>query len=515
MRSAAAVWPSVSRDRSAARLGPLERRAASDTIAAPGMLKQQARTVAALLYAADLGSTLAALAAAYYLRSAVFPRVFPSLFPHGLFDFSLYLTLVGPIVLIWTGLFFGAGAYKSRRVSSLPDEAWLLLRIPVIGTVLLTLVVFALRWEFISRPFLVIFAAVNVVFLLVQRVTVRLVARRVRARGFNYRTVVLVGDTPRARSMARLIHDHPWWGLKLLGVIRERPGSDEGTTADGLPVLGTLLDFPKIVTAMPIDEVILTVDRGELEPLEDTFLLCEEMGIKTRLILDFFPHVFAHVSLEEFDGAPLLTFSTTPADGVALAVKRALDVALSLVLGLAYLVPLGLAALLIKATSRGPSFFAQTRCGLNGRPFTIYKLRTMVAGAEEKLDEVAHLNELVGPVFKTARDPRVTPLGRLIRRFSLDEAPQFWNVLKGEMSLVGPRPPIPDEVQRYERWQRRRLSMKPGLTGLWQVSGRNDVPTFDEWMEYDLHYIDNWSLGLDLKILLKTIPTVLTGRGAR
>ncbi len=479
------------------------------------MLKQQARVVAASLYAADLASTLAAFGCAYYLRSELLPRLFPTWLPGRLYDFRLYMTLISPIALIWTGLFFAFGGYKSRRVSPLKNEVWLLFRITAFALLSLTIVVFGLRWDFISRPFLVIFAGVNFLFLVLERLTVRLIARRVRARGFNYRNVVLVGDTPRARAMARLIRGHPWWGLRLLGVIRERPAaSPRDTTDGGLPVLGTLQDFPTILTSLSIDEVILTVDRGELETLEDTFLLCEEMGVKTRLVLDFFPHVFARVELEEFEGTPLLTFSTTP-DGQRLIVKRVIDVSLSLILGLVYLVPVLISALLIRLSSRGPSLFRQTRCGLNGRPFTLYKLRTMIHGADGRLDEVAHLNEMNGPAFKSANDPRVTTLGRFIRRFSLDEAPQFWNVLVGDMSLVGPRPPIPEEVQRYERWQRRRLSMKPGLTGLWQVSGRNDLPEFDQWMQLDLAYIDNWSLMLDLKILMRTIPTVLTGRGAR
>lgn len=480
------------------------------------MLKQQARTVAATLYAADLASTLASLAAAYVLRSELLPRLFPGRFPTGLYPFSYYLVLAGPIVVVWTALLFGWRAYRSRRTSGLRSEVALLLRISATGTVLLTLVVFAARWDFISRPFLLIFALLNWVLLVFERLFVRLVARWVRARGFNYRTVVLVGDTPRARAMARLLREHPWWGLKLLGVVRERPStSPEGTTANGLPVLGTLADFTQIVTTLPVDEVILAVDRGDLASLEDIFLMCEEMGIKTRLVLDFFPHVLAKVSLEEFEGTPLLTFSTTPSDQPGLWAKRLIDVSGAVVLGLLYLPALLVAALLTKLSSRGPALFRQTRCGLYGRPFTLLKLRTMVDGAHEKLEEVAHLNEHEGPVFKSGSDPRVTPVGRFIRRFSLDEAPQFWNVLRGEMSLVGPRPPIPEEVARYDRWQRRRLSMKPGLTGLWQVSGRSDIPDFDEWMALDLAYIDNWSLGLDLKILARTIPAVLKGEGAR
>ncbi len=479
------------------------------------MLKQQARKVAALLYAADLTSALAALAAAYVMRSDLLPRLFPRLFPTGLFDFSYYLTLAGPIVVLWTALLFASGAYRSKRTAGLKDEMWIVARVAVTGTVLLTLVVFGARWDFISRPFLLIFCGVDVLFTVSVRLLVRLVARRVRTNGLNYRTVVLVGDTQRAGSMARLIHEHAWWGLKILGVVREGSAETRGAAGLDLPILGTLQDFPSILASHPIDEVILTVDKGELEKLEEIFLLCEKTGVRTRLVLDFFPHVFAHVTLEEFQGTPLLTFSTTPGDDLALLVKRSLDVALSIVLGALYSAPVLVSAALIRLSSKGPAFFQQTRCGLNGRPFTLFKLRTMVDGADNKLSEVAHLNEHDGPVFKASNDPRVTPLGRFIRRFSLDEAPQFWNVLKGEMSLVGPRPPTPEEVTRYQEWQRRRLSMKPGVTGLWQVSGRNDLLDFDEWMELDLAYIDNWSLGLDLKILLRTIPAVLGGKGAR
>ncbi len=480
------------------------------------MLKQQARAIAALSYVTDLGVTLAAVPVAYWLRNDLFPRLFPRLYPAGLLDFSLYLVVVGPIVVLWSLLLFLSNAYRSRRTLGLADEVSMVARVSFFGTLLLTLVVFAARWNFLSRSFLFVFFFVNLFFLVSARVTVRLLARRVRMLGFNYRTVVLVGDTPRARSMARLIHEHPWWGMKLLGLIRERPADpgNAGSTS-GILVLGTLADFEGIVRDIHVDEVILAVDRGDLPKLEDLFLLCEEMGIRTRLVLDFFPHVLARVELDEFQGTPLLTFSTTPDDPTALVLKRAADVFLAMVLLLASVIPLAVAALFIKLTSRGPVLFRQTRCGLNGRPFTLLKLRTMVEGAEELLDEVAHLNEHEGPVFKASNDPRLTGVGRLIRRFSFDEFPQLWNVLRGEMSLVGPRPPLPNEVARYERWQRRRLSMKPGVTGLWQVSGRSDIRNFEEWINLDLAYIDNWSLSLDAKILLRTIPTVLTGRGAR
>jgi exopolysaccharide biosynthesis polyprenyl glycosylphosphotransferase len=219
------------------------------------------------------------------------------------------------------------------------------------------------------------------------------------------------------------------------------------------------------------------------------------------------------MAIDELDGVPLLTFTTSPSSPLQLLLKRILDVAHSALLMLLGLPVLLLVALAIKVTTRGNVLFRQTRCGLNGRTFTLYKFRTMVEGAEARQPDLLHLNEMDGPVFKLREDPRVTALGRFLRKFSLDELPQLWNVLRGDMSLVGPRPPIPEEVARYERWQRRRLAMKPGLTCLWQVSGRNELD-FQQWMELDLEYIDTWSPWLDFKILLKTIPAVISGRGA-
>jgi exopolysaccharide biosynthesis polyprenyl glycosylphosphotransferase len=222
----------------------------------------------------------------------------------------------------------------------------------------------------------------------------------------------------------------------------------------------------------------------------------------------------ARVVLEDLEGIPLLTFTNTPLAPFPMFLKRLADVVASGV-GLAVLaVPLLLIAAAVKLTSRGPVLFKQVRCGLNGRRFTLYKFRTMHQGAEQQLDEVAHLNEVNGPAFKARTDPRVTPVGKVLRRLSLDELPQLANVLRGQMSLVGPRPPLPEEVARYERWQRRRLSMKPGITGLWQVSGRAGLDDFNRWIALDLAYIDQWSLWLDLKIMLKTIPAVLSTHGA-
>jgi exopolysaccharide biosynthesis polyprenyl glycosylphosphotransferase len=242
-------------------------------------------------------------------------------------------------------------------------------------------------------------------------------------------------------------------------------------------------------------------------------LALQEQGIGVRYALALLPHAKARVQLEEMDGVPLVALSTGPTNPLSLALKRAVDVALAALLLAIALPVVAVVALLIKVSEGGSVFFLQRRCGLHGRLFTLYKFRTMVADAEARRREIEHLNEMDGPVFKARSDPRVTRVGRLLRKFSLDELPQLWNVLRGDMSLVGPRPPIPEEVASYQRWQRRRLAMKPGITGLWQVSGRNELD-FESWMELDLHYIDHWSPWLDLKILARTIPVVLSGRGA-
>jgi exopolysaccharide biosynthesis polyprenyl glycosylphosphotransferase len=312
-----------------------------------------------------------------------------------------------------------------------------------------------------------------------------------------------------------VIEDHNYWGYKILGFVSDGHRLPNGWARyrvyGSVPELRTLLErfeFPEIV-----DEIVFAVTRKKLDEMKQLFILCEELGIRARVAMNFFQNRVARIEIEELEGIPFLTFTTTPSNESQLAFKRLLDIAVSLlILGLSLPVIL-VAALAIKLSSPGSVLFKQERIGLNGRIFTLYKFRTMIENADQRRSEVSHLNEMSGPVFKVKSDPRVTTVGRILRKFSLDELPQLWNVLKGDMSLVGPRPPVPEEVRSYHRWHRRRLSMKPGLTCLWQISGRNNID-FDRWMKLDLQYIDNWSPSLDLKILLRTIPAVLSGRGA-
>ena len=314
----------------------------------------------------------------------------------------------------------------------------------------------------------------------------------------------------KARKMGGLISCYSDWGLRILGYVDVNGSPPEGMS----DVLGTVADLPQIIENNIVDEIIFVGDRPSLDLLDKILELCKEQGIRTRVAADFFPAKVTNLSMEFLENVPVITFSSAPEHGFSLLIKRFLDVVISAVLLVVLLPFFAIIGLLVKLTSRGPIIYRQTRCGLYGRKFTLYKIRSMREGAEDVLWEIKHLNEMDGPVFKMRNDPRVTPLGRFLRKSSIDELPQFWNVLKGDMSLVGPRAPLPDEVKEYTRWQRRRLSVKPGITCLWQVSGRNEVD-FHEWMKLDLHYIDNWSLSLDFKILLRTFPVVLFGKGAR
>ncbi|HUO87384.1 MAG TPA: sugar transferase [Thermoanaerobaculia bacterium] len=490
------------------------------------MLKERARILTVAIVFLDLLLVLAAFFAAYWLRDQVLPQLAPAAFAGPFYPLSDYLPLLPVVLAIWGSLLLSSGSYRSHRTVPLLDEAWSVVRVCFLGAAILTLTIFALRLgerfveDQISRSWILLFALVSCLFLLTEKLAIRLTSRYVRSRGLNYRTVLIVGSGQTAVDVARSIVLHRFWGFRLLGLVAT--GGEGGTPGDEavaapaphlLPVLGTIDDIPRLIEEHPVDDVIFAVRRQELDRMEEIFESLQELGIRTRFAMDLFPRSRARVQLEELDGIPLLTFSTTPTSHLQLMAKRLLDVGLAtllLALGLPLVV---LIALAIKLTSGGTVLFRQTRCGLNGRVFTLYKFRTMVHDAEQRRFDLEHLNEMRGPAFKLRRDPRVTPLGRLLRKFSLDELPQLWNVLRGDMSLVGPRPPIPEEVAQYQRWQRRRLSMKPGLTCLWQISGRNHVD-FDRWMQLDLEYIDSWSPMLDLKILVKTIPVVLTGRGA-
>jgi exopolysaccharide biosynthesis polyprenyl glycosylphosphotransferase len=486
------------------------------------MLKQQARLIASLVFLLDLALISAAFFLAHALRSHLLPALGVHWIPGALYPVERYLPLLPVALALWSVLLWSSGRYRSHRTVPVLDEASAIVRITVTASILFLLVVWGFRLDErlldddrLSRIWIALFALLSGALLLAEKLALRISSRYVRAHGFNYRTVLVVGANEAARSIAASILGHRFWGYRVAGFVAD---DDEAMPAPpamigDLPVLGRVRDIRSILANQVVDEVLFAIDRRDFDRFEDLFLALQEQGIITRFALNFFPHAKASVQLEALDGVPLLTFSTGPTSVGGLLLKRTLDIVLSSVMLIIALPVLAALALLIRLSSSGAVLFRQTRCGRNGRLFTLYKFRTMSPDAEERRAEIEHLNEMDGPVFKAKNDPRVTRFGRFLRKFSLDELPQLWNVLLGDMSLVGPRPPIPDEVARYERWQRRRLAMKPGLTCLWQVSGRNELD-FEQWMKLDLAYIDNWSPWLDLKILVRTVPVVLSGKGA-
>ena len=381
------------------------------------------------------------------------------------------------------------------------------------GAVCVVVFEYVLRME-LSRPFLLLFSAYAWVLLLLFRLTAGRVVGVIRREFAAPHYVMVVGTGERALRIGRLLEESAVYGVRLRGFLNEQTGAAPGEIALGaVHPVRPIGELPSILRQHVVDEVVFAVGSESLADLEEIFLLCDEEGVRTRVAVDFFPHVNSTVSLDRFGTIPLLTFSAAPYDEIRLLVKRSTDVVIAAA-GLVVLAPLmALTALVIRLTSPGPAIFRQVRCGLNGRRFLFYKFRSMVENAEDLKPSLAHLNARDEVVFKIPHDPRLTAVGRYLRKFSIDEWPQLWNVLRGDMSLVGPRPAVPSEVDQYQRWQRRRLRMRPGLTCLWAICGRDQVD-FETWMKMDMQYIDNWSLALDWKILLRTIPRVLTGHGA-
>lgn len=419
------------------------------------------------------------------------------------------------LMLAWHLIFRIRGLYLSRRIGLLVSEWWNVTKAVALGTVLLASLGLLLHLEAVDRGFLLAFFSVSLVGTILMRSLLRAFLGEVRRRGRNLRNLVIVGCGPRGARLGAEIWKRPELGYMLLGYIDDFPPPRSPLHGAPEKLLGVLSDVESVLANNEVDEVMICLPvRSQYEAIARIISIASVRGVAVRMPADFFELKLVNAQVEHLDQIPIINLNMSGPASLDLIGKRALDVVLAGI-ALLFLAPLFvIIGVAVALTSAGPVFFRQERVGLGRRKFRMWKFRTMVHDAEDRVAELEDSNEVDGAAFKIRNDPRVTRVGRVLRKLSLDELPQLLNVLTGDMSLVGPRPlPVRDVERIAEPWQQRRFSMKPGLTCLWQVNGRHEI-SFDHWMELDLQYIDRWSAGLDLEILMKTVPAVLRGVGA-
>jgi exopolysaccharide biosynthesis polyprenyl glycosylphosphotransferase len=414
---------------------------------------------------------------------------------------------------LWVIIFDRLGAYSYLRFTSLGKELAKVVKTTLIGVSIFFAAHFFFRFGYIARTYILIFTFTNLLLLTLEKTGLYFVAKEIRKSGIGRKRVLVVGAGEKMREFVDVVKKNIDWGLDIVGVITEK---DEIQAPDnnGLQNLGTFNEIESVLHNQIIEEVIICVPIEQFGQIRKVLECCEREGVQVRLFSDFFSKILKRVRVDQPYGMNIVSFMAAPDNEIKLYVKRILDVVLS---GLMFVILspfLLIIAILVKVSSKGPIFYEWNVIGLNKKPFRSWKFRTMVPNADAMKTDLSERNEMNGPVFKIKNDPRVTKVGKFLRKFSLDELPQLWSILKGDMSFVGPRPAGPHELARYDSWHRRKLSVKPGLTCLWQVKGRNKINDFNEWVRLDLEYIENWSLWLDFKILLKTILVVIRGTGS-
>ncbi len=481
----------------------------------------------------DIILTSGAFIWAYFIKKYLLPEPL-----RGLTESPNYYIILLLIIITWFILFELFGSYSSYLKKSFAKIFLDIVKVVGLGTVLMVLLLYIFKFDDVSRLLIGIFFLLNIGVLTISKRIIYNKYVKEPASEYKFHNILIVGSKERARDVICAI------GAKMNLDSREKscPDTDPETTGltgykiigcidldekevgkpviNGFEVIGTLNNLDQILLDNPIDELFIAMPINLIKRVEEHIAFAGKMGVPVRIIPDWqikdliTNPAISFIEFEIFSGLATIVLSAVPPGREALFIKYGIDYIFSAVVCLLALPLFLLVSIAIRVSSRGPVFYKQERCGLNGRRFMVYKFRSMVVGAEERQMEFEELNESSGPVFKIEKDPRIVPyVGTFLRRTFIDEIPQLINILKGEMSLVGPRPPIPHEVEKYQLWQRRRLSMKPGLTCLWQTSPNRHDMSFDEWMNLDLYYIDNWSLTLDAKIFFGTLKVMLLGTG--
>lgn len=465
------------------------------------MLKEKKEVIQAVLSIFEIFVSIMSFVIAAWLRN---------LFSIDYLYSKDYIIILLSIVPVWYILFRMTNLSRFQRSSGFTIYFMEYLFVVSIGTAILFVFVGMFKLGTISRLVLLVFAPICFVLLFLSKVLIFKIMSFRTKNEQSTRNLLIIADDNSEFFIDQVLQNHIL-GYKVRVIITDSEKITDKYIIEHT-VLPSIIDIKKFIEIEAIDEVVYCkLDFNEKE-VKNLIYACEEIGVVFQLQSQLFSMVKIKAHVNYFGETPFLTFANTPSSYAMLKLKFIFDFLFALSVILITSPFFIIIAILIKASSKGPVIFKQKRVGLRRREFMVYKFRTMVQNAEELKAKLMEQNEQKGPVFKIKKDPRITKIGAFLRKTSLDELPQFFNVLKGEMSVVGPRPPIPQEVEQYERWQLRRLSMKPGITCIWQVSGRNNI-SFDDWMRLDLQYIDNWSLSLDFFLILKTIRTVFKGTG--
>lgn len=462
----------------------------------------------------DIILVVTSFIAAYFIKNYIIPPPYRGL---SLTPNYYIVLLIAMITMYLTFNFFNL--YISFSLKRFRNLLFNMIKAVSTGVIMLIAFLYLFKMQDVSRILLGVFYINTIILLSISKGIIFLILKAYESNIHNIPNVLIIGSKQRAKHVIDLILQSKAT-IKIIGCLEIDEKEIGKVVTGGIRVLGTMDDLKNIVLKGVVDEVIFAMSLSKIEFADKYMLLIEEIGIHVRIIPDWHIHSllykprFAKIMFDDFFGTPTMIVSPTSSMFRDLFLKSLIDYtssAIMILFLLPFIIVIGLA---IKIFSWGPVFFKQERLGLNGRKFYLYKFRTMVPEAEKMISRVKNFNEADGPVFKMEKDPRIIPfIGKTLRKMSLDELPQLFNVLRGEMSLVGPRPPIPSEVEQYDVWQRRRLSMKPGLTCLWQIApNRHDIG-FKRWMEMDLEYIDNWSLKLDILIILRTMKVVIAGHG--